>query len=353
MIVCQEASHVSRRVAWSVSVSRYENIEDVRAIAAANGFTIPPGSVDETAFLLFANAFDATCEEVIKLPEYEDPRLKPVAVEGGERKFYLPGAKENPLNAWAHRTILKTATAKGPLSGRTIAVKDNVSVGGLPLGLGCSPSLLKDGKHPISPIDAIVVQRLLAAGATIKGTATCENLSMFAVSYTSHSGVVHNAWLPGYATGGSSSGCGALVSIGDVEEARRGGKDSRDYPLGEGVDVAVGGDQGGSIRLPAAYSGIYGLMPTHGLIPYTGIAALNPLIDHTGPMTRTVEDAALMLGVMAGYDGIDPRMTPESPMPDKVPKYSEDLHAWVAEKEKSGEWTTKSAAKGLHTEGGI
>ncbi|TKA38359.1 hypothetical protein B0A54_10650 [Friedmanniomyces endolithicus] len=322
-------------------------VEDVRAIAAANGFTIPPGSVDETAFLLFANAFDATCEEVIKLPEYEDPRLKPVAVEGGERKFYLPGAKENPLNAWAHRTILKTATAKGPLSGRTIAVKDNVSVGGLPLGLGCSPSLLKDGKHPISPIDAIVVQRLLAAGATIKGTATCENLSMFAVSYTSHSGVVHNAWLPGYATGGSSSGCGALVSIGDVEEARRGGKDSRDYPLGEGVDVAVGGDQGGSIRLPAAYSGIYGLMPTHGLIPYTGIAALNPLIDHTGPMTRTVEDAALMLGVMAGYDGIDPRMTPESPMPDKVPKYSEDLHAWVAEKEKSGEWTTKSAAKGL------
>ncbi|KAK1022349.1 hypothetical protein LTR33_018264, partial [Friedmanniomyces endolithicus] len=155
-------------------------VEDVRAIAGANGFTITPGSVDETAFLLFANAFDATCEEVIKLPEYEDPRLRPVTVEGGERKFHQPDAKENPLNAWAQKTVLKTATAKGPLSGRTIAVKDNVSLGGLPLGLGCSPSLLKDGKHPISPIDAIVVQRLLAAGATIKGTATCENLSMFA-----------------------------------------------------------------------------------------------------------------------------------------------------------------------------
>ncbi|KAK3641109.1 hypothetical protein LTR56_011555 [Elasticomyces elasticus] len=320
--------------------------EDVKAIAGANGFTITPGSVDETAFLLFANAFDATCEAIENLPEYEDPRLKPVIVDG-ERQCHRPDAVENPLNAWAHKTTLTIPSAKGPLAGRTIAVKDNVSVAGLPLGLGCSPGLLKDGKHPISPIDAIVVQRILAAGGTIKGTATCENLSMFAVSYTSHSGVVHNAWQPGYATGGSSSGCAALVSIGDVEEARQSGKDTRDYPLGEGVDLAVGGDQGGSIRLPAAYSGIYGLKPTHGLIPYTGIAALNPLIDHTGPMTRTVEDAALMLGVMAGYDGIDPRMTPESPMPDKVPDYARDLQAWIAGKEKAGEWTADGAAKGL------
>ena len=106
--------------------------------------------------------------------------------------------------------------------------------------------------------------------------------------------------------------------------------------LGEGVDLAIGGDQGGSIRLPASYSGIYGLKATHGLIPYTGIAGLNPMIDHTGPMARTVEDCALLLGVLAGYDGIDHRMTPETPLRSQVPDYLGDLKSWVGSKERSG-----------------
>ncbi|KAK5117032.1 hypothetical protein LTR62_006753 [Meristemomyces frigidus] len=321
-------------------------LSDLHDIATANNFTIEPGSQNETAFLLFANAFDATCSSVSALPEYEEPRLSPTPVEGS-RSSHTPSTSENPLNAWAQKTTLTAPGAKGPLSGRTIAVKDNVSVAGLPLGLGCSPSLLKDNKHPICPIDATVVKRILAAGGTIKGVATCENLSMFALSFTSDSGLVHNAWLQGYATGGSSSGCAALVSIKDVEQARRDGKLSGADNLGEGVDMAVGGDQGGSIRLPAAYSGIYGLKPTHGLVPYTGIATLVPLIDHTGPMTRTVEDAALMLGVMAGYDGMDPRMTPESPLPAAVPDYHGDLQAWIEQKQKAGEWNPQSAAKGL------
>jgi amidase len=71
------------------------------------------------------------------------------------------------------------------------------------------------------------------------------------------------------------------------------------------------------------------------------------MIDHTGPMTRSVEDAALTLGVLAGYDGIDPRMTPEAPMPPQVPDYLGDLQAWVATKQAQNEWTTSSAAKGL------
>lgn len=108
--------------------------------------------------------------------------------------------------------------------------------------------LISIGKHPLSPIDATVVRRILEAGGTIKGTATCENLSIFAASYTAATGVVHNAWLRNYATGGSSSGCGALVSIPDVQEARDEGRDHGSYPLGEAVDLGVGGDQGGSIR---------------------------------------------------------------------------------------------------------
>lgn len=324
--------------------------EDLKVISHKNNFSIESGSVNETAFLLFANSFDAVCETVKNLPEYEDPRLAPCAVEGGQRKFYKPEKEENPLNAWANKTTLKSVNptaAKGPLAGRTIALKDNISIAGLPLGLGTSPSLLAGGKHPISPIDATVVKRVLEAGGIVKGSATCENLSMFALSYTSHSGVVHNAWLPGYATGGSSSGCGALVSIGDVEDLRKAGKDTRDYPLGEGVDMAIGGDQGGSVRLPAAYSGIYGLKATHGLVPYTGIAGLHPFIDHTGPMTRSVEDAALLLEVLAGYDGMDMRMTPETPLRSQVPDYLADLKSWMAAKESSNEWSSTTAAKGL------
>ncbi|KAK5168155.1 uncharacterized protein LTR77_006723 [Saxophila tyrrhenica] len=324
--------------------------EDLKSISQDAGFSIPSGNVNETEFLLFANSFDAVCETVLNLPEYHDPRLKPATVQEGERKYERPSKKDNPLNAWSHRTSLTSTDANvsnGPLAGRTVAFKDNVSVAGLPLTLGGHPSLLKGGKYPISPIDATVVGRVLGAGGCVKGTATCENLSMFALSYTSDTGVVHNAWMPGYATGGSSSGCGALLSIGDVEEARKSDQDSRQYALGEGVDLAIGGDQGGSIRLPAAYSGIYGLKATHGLIPYTGIASLNPLIDHVGPMARTVDDTALLLSVLAGYDGIDCRPTPECPMPSQVPQYHNDLQTWIGQKKDAGEWNSTSAAKGL------
>jgi amidase len=88
--------------------------------------------------------------------------------------------------------------------------------------------------------------------------------------------------------GGSSSGSAALVAAGEV-------------------DLAIGGDQGGSIRMPASYCGIYGMKPTHGLVPYTGIMPIEVYIDHTGPMTNNVEDNALMLEVLAGEDEYDPR----------------------------------------------
>ena len=93
---------------------------------------------------------------------------------------------------------------------------------------------------------------------------------------------------PTRSAGGSSSGSGALVAAGEV-------------------DLAIGGDQGGSIRMPASFCGIVGMKPTHGLVPYTGILSLEPTIDHTGPMTATVADNALLLEVIAGPDGFDSR----------------------------------------------
>jgi amidase len=71
--------------------------------------------------------------------------------------------------------------------------------------------------------------------------------------------------------------------------------------------MAIGGDQGGSIRIPAAYCGIYGMKPTHGLVPYTGVMPIELTLDHTGPMSATVADNALLLEVLAGPDGLDPR----------------------------------------------
>src|SRR5207248_4308121 len=101
-------------------------------------------------------------------------------------------------------------------------------------------------------------------------------------------GPVHNPHRMGYSAGGSSSGSAAVVALGEVP-------------------MALGGDQGGSIRIPAAFCGIYGLKPTHGLVPYTGIMPIELTLDHTGPMTATVEDNALLLEVLAGADGLDPR----------------------------------------------
>ena len=140
----------------------------------------------------------------------------------------------------------------------------------------------------VPDIDATVVQRMLDAGATIVGKAHCEFFCMSGGSHTGATGPVHNPHKMGYSAGGSSSGSAVLVALGEV-------------------DMAIGGDQGGSIRMPASFSGIYGMKPTHGLVPYTGIMPIEIYVDHTGPMTASVADNALLLEVIAGPDGYDPR----------------------------------------------
>jgi amidase len=137
-------------------------------------------------------------------------------------------------------------------------------------------------------IDATVVTRILDAGGTIVGKAHCEYFCLSGGSHTNATGPVHNPHKAGHTSGGSSSGCGALVGAGEVE-------------------MAIGCDQGGSIRMPAAFCGLYGMKATHGLVPYSGIMPIEITIDHAGPMTQTVADNALLLEVIAGADGLDPR----------------------------------------------
>lgn len=218
------------------------------------------------------------------------------------------------------------------LKGRTVAIKDNISVGGLPTVIGTFPQLVsKTSQYPISPIDASVVSRVLEAGGRVIGTAVCESYSASPLSFTSSTGPVQNAWAHGMTAGGSSSGCGALLGASVVRKER--GEKSV-------VDMAIGGDQGGSIRIPAAYNGIYGMKATHGLIPYTGVASLSPMVDHVGPMACNLQDIAILLQVLAGYDGIDSRMTPETPLLSQVKDYptilSDFLNGPLKDKEKLG-----------------
>jgi amidase len=210
-----------------------------------------------------------------------------------QRKWTRPSEAGNPLGAWYVTTSI-TEAQDGPLAGRSVAVKDNTAVAGVPMMNGSSTL---EGYVPAR--DATVVTRLLNAGATIAGKAVCEDLCFSGGSHTSRTGPVRNPWDLARSAGGSSSGSAALLAAG-------------------AVDIATGGDQGGSVRIPAAYCGVVGHKPTHGLVPYTGAFPIEQTVDHIGPMARTVPDVALTLSVLAGRDGLDPRQPPELTVQDYV-----------------------------------
>jgi amidase len=248
--------------------------EQLRDIAAAIGLQLTNDDIHSFIGLLRPsidsyNIVDAMPDE---LPHVKYPRTP----------GYRPHADENKYNAWYYKTSVKGA-ARGKLKGKTIALKDNIMLAGVPMMNGASTL---EGFVP--EVDATIVTRILDAGGEIVGKAHCEFFCLSGGSHTNATGAVHNPRKMGYSAGGSSSGSAALVAAGEV-------------------DMAIGGDQGGSIRIPAAFCGIYGMKPTHGLVPYTGIMPIEIFVDHTGPMTGNVRDNALLLEVIAGPDGYDPR----------------------------------------------
>jgi len=250
------------------------SIAELRRIADSYGFSLSDEELEELRLV-----GDGTLASYARLDQLQAPVL-PVKYPRDSGR--APEPEENPHNAWAWRCSIKGAPG-GKLKGRTIALKDNISLAGMPLRNG---SAVLAGFIPNE--DATVVTRILDAGGEIIGKAVCENFSFSGGSHTSDGNPVHNPANPAYTTGGSSSGSGAVVAAG-------------------AVDMALGGDQGGSIRIPSSWCGIVGLKPTHGLVPYTGIFPIEGTLDHTGPMTKTVADAALLLEVIAGEDGLDPR----------------------------------------------
>ncbi|KAI1837623.1 hypothetical protein DTO006G1_3101 [Penicillium roqueforti] len=296
--------------------------EDLKDVAAQLNFELPNGK-DADDYLRLLWSFEAVMKQVEDGSDYIHPALKPQALSTS-RSYWKPKPEDNPFNAWSHRCDLRAANPTSDiLKGRTVAIKDNISVAALPTTLGAPASLVSgDAVFPISPIDAPVVSRLLAAGAVIKGTSTCECFCASPLSFTSATGPVHNPHLHGYTAGGSSSGSCALVAAHSLALEQDDGSCSS---WGETVELAIGTDQAGSVRTPAAFNGLYGLKPTFGLVPYTGGGSMSPMIDHLGPIASRLEDVAALLEVMAGYDGLDPRMTPESPLMDQVKPYRQLL----------------------------
>ncbi len=181
----------------------------------------------------------------------------------------------------AEGEILKGAW-RGPLHGVPLALKDLVDVAGI--GTTAASALFK---NRIATEDAEVVRRLKDAGAILLGKQNLHECAYGGSSMISYFGEVHNPWNPARISGGSSGGSTAAVAAG----------------LCYG---AIGTDTAGSIREPAALCGIVGLKPTYGRVSARGIIPLSSSLDHVGPLTRTVADAAAMLQVVAGFDAQDP-----------------------------------------------
>ena len=258
----------------SVGAVKAPTLEQLGEVAAELGLTLPEHELvqHQESLLAAFEAYNRLARMPDDLPPVTYPRLP------GRR----PSLEENRYGAWYVKTDIEGA-ASGKLKSKKVALKDNVCLAGVPMMNGASTM---EGYVP--DLDATVATRILDAGGAIVGKTVCEYFCFSGGSHTSATGAVHNPHRMGYSAGGSSSGSAAVIAAGEVP-------------------MALGGDQGGSIRMPASFCGIYGMKPTHGLVPYTGIMPIELTLDHTGPMTATVEDNALLLEVLAGPDGLDPR----------------------------------------------
>jgi aspartyl-tRNA(Asn)/glutamyl-tRNA(Gln) amidotransferase subunit A len=218
-----------------------------------------------------------------------------------------------PLNAFITETperALEMAAASderlargeaGPIEGIPIAIKDLFCTKGI---LTTAASHILDGFHP--PYESTVTEKLWAAGGVMLGKTNMDEFAMGSSTTTSHYGPTENPWrkpgdnrplVPGGSSGGSAAAVAAHAALG-----------------------GTGTDTGGSIRQPASFCGIVGLKPTYGRCSRWGVVAFASSLDHPGPMARTVGDAAILLGAMAGHD---PRDSTSAPVP--VPNFEQAL----------------------------
>lgn len=254
---------------------RIPTADDLERLAQANHFELNEEELD--AFQALIPGMFQLYEQLERMPQPRDP-LKYRERDPG----YRPSREDDPFNAIIRRCTLKGA-ASGKLAGKRFGLKNNICVAGMPMTSG---SLLLEDY--VADTDATIVTRLLDAGAEIVALLNLEDLSFSGGGDTSAFGPVLNPHNQEHLASGSSSGSAAALYYDDI-------------------DITIGADQGGSIRMPASWCGVVGLKATYSLVPYTGIVGGDNTIDHVGPMARSVADAAMTLEVIAGKDPGDPR----------------------------------------------
>ena len=197
----------------------------------------------------------------------------------------------------------KRGENRGPLHGIPLALKDLYDTRGVRTTAGSSFF-----SERVPEADAAAVERLEAAGAVLLGKLNMHEIALGVTNNNPHFGACHNPWGLERTSGGSSGGSAAALAAGMC--------------LG-----SLGSDTGGSIRIPAALCGVVGLKPTYGRVSLRGVVPLSWNLDHAGPLARGVEDVALLLGAVAGYDPDDPASA-DVPVPDYLAGLEEGVRGW-------------------------
>ena len=274
---------------------RRPSVDEIRSLAAREYINLSQQEAADLGSLLEGMLVDV--ERLDDLP------VAGLRVRYGDRESgYRPSPEEDPCNAFIRKCRVKGAP-EGKLAGKTVGLKDNIRVAGVPLTNGSR--LLAEY---VPRVDATVTERLLDAGATIVGKLNMDSFGMGGTNETSDFGPVRNPHNMEYSAGGSSGGSGAALAAGEV-------------------DIALGVDEGGSARIPASWCGVVGIKPTHGLVPAFGLSYLDHTLDEVCPMAKSVREVALTLEAIAGEDPRDPQWVRG---PIRVENYSKALQEDVS-----------------------